>query len=76
MGAVTVVVMPALEEFHLQIGGGPEQGAVQAFRSNRANESFDECVRDRRVRHRLDLFHVKYPHIRLPFVESVERIMV
>src|SRR5216684_6685214 len=58
MGAVTVVVTPELEELHLQIGGGPEQGVVQAFPSNRANESFDEWMRDRRVRHRLDLFHV------------------
>ena len=42
MGAVTVVVTPELEELHLQIGGGPEKGAVQAFPSNRANESFNE----------------------------------
>src|SRR5713101_9861562 len=53
MGAVTVVVTPELEELHLQIGGGPEKGAVQAFPSNRANESFDEWMRDRRVRHRV-----------------------
>src|SRR5207245_11270360 len=76
MGSVTVVVTPELEELHLQIGGSPEQGAVQAFPSNRANESFDEWMRDRRVRHRLDLFHAEYPQIRLPLVESVKRIMV
>src|SRR5450631_489248 len=38
MGAVTVVVTPELEELHLQIGGRPEQRAVQAFPSNRPNE--------------------------------------
>src|SRR5206468_1705703 len=58
------------------IGGGPEKGVVQAFPSNRAHESFDEWMRDWRVGHRLDLFHVEYPQIRLPLVESVQRIMV
>jgi hypothetical protein len=34
MGAITVVVPLDLEELHLQIGGRPEQGAIQAFPSN------------------------------------------
>jgi hypothetical protein len=76
VGAVTVAVTPELEALHLQIGGGPEKAVVQAFPSNRANESLDEWMRDRRVWHRLDLFHVEYPQIRLPLVESVQRIMV
>jgi hypothetical protein len=42
MGAMTVVVTLEVEELHLQIGDRPEQGAIQAFPSNRANESFDE----------------------------------
>jgi hypothetical protein len=49
MGAMTVVVTLELEELHLQIGGRPKEGAVQAFPSNRTDESFDEWMRERRV---------------------------
>ena len=59
MSAMTIIVMPELEELQLQIGGRPEEGAIQAFPSNRANEPFDEGMRQRRVRHRLDGFHVE-----------------
>ena len=39
MGTMTVEVALELEKLHLQIGGRPEERAVQAFPSNRANES-------------------------------------
>src|SRR6266849_4801721 len=76
MGAITVVVTLKLEELHLQIGGRPEEGAVEAFPANGANESFDEWMRERRVRHRLDLFHVEDAQVRLPLVGLVHPIMV
>ena len=41
VGAMTVVVTLELEELDLQIGDRPERRAVQAFPSNRANESFE-----------------------------------
>ncbi len=69
MGAMTIVVTLELEDLHLQIGGRPEEGAVQAFPSNRTNESFDEWMRERRVRHRLDFFHLEDAQVRLPSVE-------
>ena len=59
MSAMTIVVPLELKELQLQIGGRPEEGAIQAFPSNRANEPFDEGMRQRRVRHRLDGFHVE-----------------
>jgi len=47
MGAMTVIVPLELKKLHLQIGGRPEEGAIQAFPSNRANEPFDEGMRER-----------------------------
>src|SRR5216684_4157970 len=76
MGAMTVKVLLELMELHLQIGGCPEEGAIQAFPSNRANEPFDEGMRERRVRHRLDGFHVEDAQVRLPLMELVQPIMV
>ena len=62
--------------FDLQIGGRPEKRAVQALSSNRANESFDEWMRERRVRHRLDFLHVEDAQVRLPLVELEQPIMI
>jgi hypothetical protein len=76
MSAMTIVVTPELEELQLQIGGRPEEGTIQAFPSNRANEPFDEGMRERRVRHRLDFLHVKDAQVRLPLVELIQPIMV
>src|SRR6266851_2745676 len=76
MSAMTIIVMPELEELQLQIGGRPEEGAIQAFPSNRANEPLDEWMRERRVRHRLDFLHVKDTQVRLPLVELKQPIMV
>jgi hypothetical protein len=69
MSAMTIVVTLELGELHLEIGGRPEEGAVQAFPSNRPDESFDEWMRARRVRHRLDFLHVEDAKVRLPLME-------
>jgi hypothetical protein len=53
----------AIEALHLQIGGRPEQGAVQAFAPNGADQPFNEWVRERRVRDGLNLLRVKDPKI-------------
>src|SRR2546428_4702865 len=76
MRSMAVIVPLEIEELHLQIRGRPEQGAVQTFAPNGANQSFDEGMRKRDVRHRLDGLHVEYPQIRLPSVEPIQRVMV
>src|SRR6185295_9173994 len=76
MGAVTVVVALERQELHLQIGSRPEQGAVRTFPPNRADESFDVWMRERRVGHRLDFFHCEDAQVGLPLVEWVQPIMV
>ena len=74
--SMTVIVTSEIEELPLQISGRPEEGAVQTFPPNSANQSFNEWMRERHVRRGLDLFHVKDPQIRLPLVESVQWIVV
>jgi hypothetical protein len=76
MRSVTVVVALEIEELHLQISGRPEQGAIQAFAPNGADEPFNERMRERHVRDGLDFFHVEYSKIPLPLVEPIQRIMV
>src|SRR5882762_5957748 len=73
---MTVKVPLEIKELILQISGRPERRAVETFAAYRADQAFDEWMRERRVRHRLDGFHVKDSQIRLPLVESVQRIMV
>jgi hypothetical protein len=74
--AMTVKVALELEELQLQISGGPEQRPVETFAAYRADQAFDERMRQRHVRHCLDDCHVENSQIRLPLVEAVQRIMV
>ena len=76
MRSVTVVVALEIEELHLQISGRPEQGAVQAFAPNGADQPFNEWMRQRHIRDGLDFLHVEYSKIPLPLVEPIQRIMV
>jgi len=43
---MTVVVALEIDELHLQIGGRPEQGAVQTFAPDGADQPFDKRTRD------------------------------
>src|SRR5258707_10168090 len=74
--AMTVKVLLEIQALALKISGRPEQSPVETFAANRTDEAFDEGMRQRRVRHRLDGFHVKDAKIRLPLMESVQRIVV
>jgi hypothetical protein len=65
-----------IKELHVQISGRPEQRAVETLAPNRADQPFDEWMRQRHVRHRLDGFHVEDSQMRLLLVESVQRIMI
>jgi hypothetical protein len=73
---MTVKVSLEREELQLQISGRPEQRPVETSAAYRADQAFDEGMRQRNVRHRLDGFHVENAQIRLPLVEAVQRIVV
>ena len=74
--AMTVVVLLKIKKSQLQVSDGPEQRAVETLAPNRADQAFDEWMRERHVRHRLDGCHVEDSQIRLPLVEPVQRIMI
>jgi hypothetical protein len=76
MGAMAVVIPLERKKLHLQISRRPEQRPVQAFATNGADQAFDERMRERHVRHRLDFFDVEDAQICLPLVELVQAIMV
>jgi hypothetical protein len=71
MRSMAVIVPLEIEELRLQISGRPEEGVVQTFAPNRANQPFNEGMRERHVRHGLDFLHVEDPQIRLPLVEPI-----
>ena len=71
--AITVEVALELTELPVQISGGPEQRAVETLAPNRADQAFDERMRQRHVRHRLDSFHVGRV---CQVVEKCERVMI
>ncbi len=73
---MTIEIALEIKGLHLQISGRPEQRPVETFAANRSDQAFNEWMRQRRVWHRLDGFHVEDAEIRLPLVESVQRIMV
>src|SRR5262245_62546931 len=76
MRAVPVVVALEIEELQLQVGGRPEEGAVEAFTADRADQPFNERMRERHVRNGLDSLDVEDSQIRLPLVEPVQGIMI
>ena len=53
---------------------GPD--AVEVLASNRANHSLYEGMRERHVGNSLDFPYLEHPKIRLPFVESIQRIVI
>ena len=76
MRAMAVIVILEIEELPLQISGRPEEGAIQAFAPNGANQPFNEWMRERHVRNGRDGLDVEDPQIRLPLMEPIQGIMV
>jgi hypothetical protein len=72
MRAMAVIVILEIEELPLQISGRPEEGAIQAFAPNGANQPFNEWMRERHVRNGLDGLDVEDPQIRLPLMEPIQ----
>jgi hypothetical protein len=68
--------MLKFEQLRLEIGRRPEQDPVEILAPNRADQSLYEGVRNRHARHSLDLGYVEYPKVRLPLMESVQRVMI
>ena len=59
-----------------QVDRIPEEYAIKIFAASRADQPFDERMRNGDVRDRLDLVDFEYTKVRKPAVETKERIVV
>jgi hypothetical protein len=74
MRAMLVVVLLELDEFPLEISRGPEQHPIQTFAPHSPNQSFDDRMGTRHVRHRLDFPNAEDPQIRLPLMKTCRSV--
>ena len=76
MNAISVVVVPEVQQLPFEISGAPERDLIQELSPYRADQSFDERMRERHLGYRLDLRHVENAQIRLPAMELEQRVMI
>ena len=68
---MVVEVVPELEQFIFEICGRPEQRVIQILASNRADEPFDERMRQGNAGDALDFCHLQNAQIGLPLMELI-----
>ena len=73
---MVVEIVPELEQFIFEICGRPEQRVIQILASNRADEPFDERMRQGNAGDALDFCHLQNAQIGLPLMELMKRIVV
>jgi hypothetical protein len=66
-------MVPKCLQLPRQIDHVPEEHAIEIFSANRADQPFDERMRNGRVRNRLDLLDLEYAQVGEPAVESPGR---
>ncbi len=71
-----IVEVLKVSQFLFQVQRGPEQRAIHAFSSQRADQPFDKGMRHRHGRDTFDLGHTQHPQVGSPLVEPVQRIVV
>ncbi len=76
MRSMIVEVSREIEQFAFEIRRGPEQGAIQEFTSDRADESFHKWMGQRDIRYGLDFVDFEDSKIGLPLSKAIKRIMV
>ena len=59
MNTISVVIFFVQQQFPLQISSSPERYVVEILSADRADQSFDEWMRERNVRYCLDLHRVE-----------------
>ena len=76
MHAVRVVVICECVQLTRQVDRVPEEYAVEIFAADRADQPFDERVRNWRVRSRLDLLDREDAKVGEPAVKAKQRIVI
>ena len=76
MTTVTIVVSLEFAQLPRQIDCIPEEHAIKILAPNRADQSFNERMRNWDVRNWLDLFDLDHAQVGKPTVETKQRIVV
>ena len=76
MYAVLVVIIREGLQLSRQVERVPEEHVIEIFAPDSADQPFNERMRDRGVRNRLDLLDLDDAQVREPAVEAKERVMV
>ncbi len=75
MNTISIVIFFVQQQLPLRISSSPERYLIEILPADRADQSFDERMRQRDIRYRLDLRHLENPEIGVPKVESEQRVM-
>ena len=76
MPAITVVVIPELQQLFFEIDSRPEQRAIQILPSNRPDQPLHERMRQGNIGHGLDFGYLQDSQIGLPLLKPIQRIVV
>src|SRR6202030_1944892 len=67
---------PCIVQLARQVHGVPEKYPIKVLTPDRSDQPFDERMRDRSVRNRLDLLDLQHAQIGEPTVKAKERIVI
>src|SRR5260370_24567269 len=71
-----VVIVLVFVQLAHQVHGVPEKYPIKVLTPDRSDQPFDERMRDRSVRNRLDLLDLQHAQIGEPTVKAKERIVI
>ena len=74
--AIRVVIIAEFVQLLRQIYGVPEKGAIKVLTPDSSDQPFDEGMRDRSVRNRLDLVDLEHTQVGEPAVEAKQWVMI
>src|SRR5688572_12602137 len=76
MNSISVVVVPEVQQLPFEILGAPKRDLIQKLSPYRADQSFNERMRQRHLGYRLDLRHVENAEIGFPAMKLEQRVMI
>src|SRR5258708_36897658 len=71
-----VVIVLVFLQLARQVHGVPEKYPIKVLTPDRSDQPFDERMRDRSVRNRLDLLDLQHAQVGEPTVKAKERIVI
>ena len=71
-----VVIVSEFDQLPRQVHRVPEKHAIEVLTPDRADQPFDERMRNRSVRNRLDLLDLEDAQVGEPAVEAKQRVVI